>query len=102
MLKRRPRAGVFLTAFASNAAVAIPTRVVPAARKADVQLLQLAIQVRAFEAGLVGHTAHVALLATEELLEVDPFERFARLAQRQIEEARGDLGCNRLIGRRRI
>ena len=84
---------------ASRAAVAVAARrarvsrraVLAAAREADVELLQLAVEVRALEPGLVGDAAHVALLAAEQLLEVDPLERLARLAQRQLEEARGDL-----------
>jgi len=45
--------------------------------------------VRALEPGLVGNPAHVRLLAPEQLLEVDPLERLACLAQaapRQIIE----------------
>src|SRR3977135_2844820 len=65
--------------------------VVHAAREADVELLQLSVQVGALEPGTLGHLAHVALLASEELLEVDALERLARLAQRQIEKAGRDL-----------
>src|SRR6185295_1629707 len=68
----------------------------------DVELLELAVEVRALEPGLLGDAAHVALLAAEELLEVDTLERLARLAQRQVEEARGDLGCDDVTGRRRL
>src|SRR5689334_889275 len=70
------------------------------AREADVELLQLAVEMRALEAGLLGDLAHVALLAAEELLEVQPLERLARLAQGQLEEARGDLGRDRRRRRR--
>src|SRR3569833_1086463 len=69
--------------------------VVAAPREADVELLQLAVQVRALEPRLLGHLAHVALLAAEELFEVEPLERLARLAQRQLEEAGRDLGRDR-------
>ena len=72
---------------------------VAAAREADVELLQLAVEVRALEPGLLRDAAHVALLAAEELLEIDALERLARLAQRQLEEARGDLRRDRLVRR---
>src|SRR6185503_19574308 len=74
--------------------------VVAAAREADVELLELAIKMRALEAGALGDLAHVALLASEKLLEVDPLERFARFPQRKLEEARRDLGCDDLVRRR--
>ena len=67
-------------------------------REPDVQLLQLAVQVRPLEPGLLGDAAHVALLATEQLLEVDALERLACLAQRKLEEARRDLRRNGLLG----
>src|SRR5207244_1746194 len=63
-------------------------RVFAAAREADVELLQLAVQMRAFESRLVGSAAHVALLTAEQLLEIDALERFARLAKRSLEKAR--------------
>src|SRR5438552_16897336 len=70
---------------------------VAASGKANVELLELAIKVRALEPRLFGDLAHVRLLAIQELLEINPLERFARFAQRQIEEPRGNLGCNRPI-----
>src|SRR5512138_3131941 len=84
----------------ASAAVAVAAGIVAAARETDVELLELAVQMGALEARLVGDAAHVALLATEELLEVDPLEGLARLAQRQLEEARRDLGRGLRIGRR--
>src|SRR5262245_23259897 len=62
-------------------------RVLAPSREADVELLQLPVEVGPLEARLFGDLAHVALLATQQLLEVDPLERLARLAQRQVEEA---------------
>src|SRR3989442_6361039 len=47
---------------------------VAASRKANVELLELAIEVRALEPRLLGNFAHVRLLATQELLEINPFE----------------------------
>src|SRR5512142_1462213 len=76
--------------------------VVGSARKADIELLQLAVEVGALEPRFLGDLAHVALLATEQLLEVDALEGLARLAERQLEEARRDLGRNHLVGRRRL
>src|SRR5689334_11389932 len=72
--------------------------VVDAPREADVELLQLAIEVGALEPRALRDLAHVALLASEQLLEVDALERFARLAQWQLEEPRSDLRCRRGIG----
>src|SRR5512142_3551267 len=66
-----------------------------APREADVELLQLAVEVGALEPRLLGDAAHVALLAPEELLEVDALERLARLAKRKVEETRGELGRDR-------
>src|SRR5688500_10899097 len=43
----------------------------------DVQLLQLPVQVRALEARFFGDPAHVALLAAEQLLEIDALEGLA-------------------------
>src|SRR5437763_4475241 len=76
--------------------------VVAASRKSNVELLELAVEVRAFEAGLFGHLAHVRLLAAQKLLEIDALERLARFTQRHFEEAGGDLGCNGTIGRDRF
>src|SRR5512142_3330844 len=76
--------------------------VVAAPRKADVELLELAIEVRAFEPGLFSHLAHVRLLTAQKLLEIDALECFARLAQRQLEKARGNLRGDRTIGRNRF
>src|SRR6476646_3440005 len=76
--------------------------VVGAACEADVQLLELAIEMGALEPGLFGDLAHVALLAPEQLLEIDPLEGLARLAQRQLEEARRDLGGDHLVRRGRL
>src|SRR5258706_1568237 len=64
--------------------------VLTAPRKADIELLQLAVEVGAFEPRLLGNLAHVALLAAEQLLEIDALERLARLAQRQLEELLGN------------
>src|SRR6185436_8755276 len=76
--------------------------VVDAAREPDVELLQLAVEVGALEPRPLRNLAHVALLAAQELLEVDALEGLARLAQRQLEKARRDLGRGRRIGRRRL
>src|SRR5438034_1820679 len=76
--------------------------VVAASRKSNVELLELAVEVRAFEAGLFGHLAHVRLLAAQKLLEIDALECLARLAERQLEKARGDLGRDRAIRRDRL
>src|SRR5437763_16998694 len=65
--------------------------VVAASRKSNVELLELAVEVRAFEAGLFGHLAHVRLLAAQKLLEVDALERLARLPERQLAKPRGAL-----------
>src|SRR6185369_17793850 len=83
---------------ASAAAVAI----VAASGEADGKLLQLAIEVRALQTRPFGHPAHVALLAPEQLLEIDPLERLARFPQRQLEEAGRDLGGHCLICRSRL
>src|SRR5256885_12543391 len=76
--------------------------VVAASRKSNVELLELAVEVRAFEAGLFGHLAHVRLLAAQKLLEIDALERLARFTQRHFEEAGGNLGCNGTIGGDRL
>ncbi len=76
-----------------------PVAVVAAAGEADGQLLQLAVEVRALQPRPLRHAAHVALLASQQLLEVDPLECLARLAQGQLEEARRDLRGHRLIRR---
>src|SRR5512144_1469028 len=91
-------------ASAANAGAGCVSRgaVIAPAGEADVQLLQLPIEVRALEPGALGDLAHVALLAAEELLEIDSLERFARLAQRKLEEARGDLRGDGARGRRRL
>src|SRR4029078_2297019 len=73
--------------------------VVGAAREADVELLQFAVQVRTFETRFFRDLAHVALLAAEQLLEVDALERLARLAQRQLEETRRYFRREHLIRR---
>src|SRR5215472_2022329 len=88
-MSRWPRAG---------AARALAGALVGPPRETDVQLLELAIQVRALESGALGDAAHVALLLAQQLLEVDALEGFARFAQRQFEEARGQLRRHR--GRR--
>src|SRR5690242_2919268 len=67
--------------------------------EADIELFELAIEVSPLEAGTFGHATHVALLLAQELLEVDPFERFSGFPQRQLEETRRELGSDR--GRRK-
>src|SRR5262249_46895847 len=61
-------------------------------RETDVELLELPVEVRPLQARALGHAAHVALLLAEQLLEIDALERLARFAQRQLEEARRELG----------
>jgi hypothetical protein len=51
----------------------------------DTELLQLAVQVGAFEPRLFGHARHAAVLAREVILEVRALERVARVAQRNVE-----------------
>ena len=70
-----------------------------APQEADVQLLELPVEVRPLESGALGDAAHVVLFLAEQVLEVQPLERLARLAQRQLEEARGDLRRDRAVGR---
>jgi hypothetical protein len=51
----------------------------------DAELLQLAVQVGAFEPRLFGHARHAAVLAREVILEVRALERVTRVAQRNVE-----------------
>src|SRR4051812_36685081 len=76
--------------------------VVGAAREAYVELLQLAIQVGSLEARLFGDLAHVALLAAQQLLEIDSFERLACFPQRELEETGRDLRREHLVRRSRF
>ena len=55
------------------------------AREVDAELLELAVEVRALEAGLLGDAGHAAVLAREVKFEVALLERIARFAQRPIE-----------------
>src|SRR5262249_53178757 len=54
-------------------------------RELDAELLQLAVQVCAFEAYALCHPAHVPRFAADVIIEVHPLEGIARLTQRQIE-----------------
>jgi hypothetical protein len=56
----------------------------------DAQLLELAVQVRALQAGLLGDPGHAAVLARQVMLEIGALERVARLAQRQVERQLAD------------
>jgi len=73
--------------------------IVTPAGEADGKLLQLAVEMRALEPRPFRDAAHVALLATEQLLEIDALEGLARFPQRQLEETRRDLRRHRLIRR---
>src|SRR5689334_676550 len=55
------------------------------AREIDAELLELPVQVRAFEAGLLGDACHAAVFLRQVELEVALLERVARLAERPIE-----------------
>src|SRR6476646_2697355 len=90
-LKGGRGAGIRETEPASTAAVPA-VAVVAAPGKPDRELLELPIEVRSLEPGSFGDAAHVALLPAKELLEIDPLERLARLAQWQFEEPGGDHG----------
>src|SRR3954470_4091631 len=72
--------------------------VVGAAREAYVELLQLAVQVGSLESRLFGDLAHVALLAAQQLLEIDALERFACFPQRELEKTRRDFRGKHLVG----
>jgi len=45
---------------------------------------------RPLEARTLGDAAHIALLFTQQVLEVDSFEGLARLAQGQLEKPSGN------------
>ena len=52
----------------------------------QAKLFELAVKVRALQAGTVGNAGHVATLMFEVMLEVEAFERFTRFTQRLVEE----------------
>jgi hypothetical protein len=52
-----------------------------AAREVHAQLLELAVEVRALQAGLVGHTGHGALLFDQVVFKIGFFKAIAHLAQ---------------------
>src|SRR5471032_3563406 len=49
------------------------------------ELLKLAVQMGALQAGLFGHARHAAAFAAQVVLEIHALEGVARLAQRQVE-----------------
>src|SRR3974390_2928646 len=51
----------------------------------DAELLELAVQVRALEAGAVGNARHAVAFLGKLVLEVDALELVPRLAQRLVE-----------------
>src|SRR6266576_1934713 len=53
---------------------------------------------RPLKARTLSDAAHVALLFPQQMLEVDSFEGFARLAQRQLEKPRGNFRRERRSG----
>src|SRR6185437_1913532 len=55
------------------------------AREVDAELLELPVQVRALEAGLLGDARHAAVFLGQVELEVALLEGVARLAQRAVE-----------------
>jgi hypothetical protein len=64
------------------------------ARRANAELLQLAVEVGALEPNAVGDAGHVALLAPDVMQEILLLELLAGVAQGQVEryaDLRGDL-----------
>ena len=59
----------------------------------DAELLELAVQVGALEAGFFGHARHAAAFAAQVMFEVHALEGVARFAQRQVEGQRVALAC---------
>ena len=55
----------------------------------QAELLELAVEVGAFQAGTFGHAGHAAVFAHQVVLEIGALEGVARFPQRQVE---GDVG----------